>query len=444
MPEVVSNDTMLEALLLDFYNTVGNDTLRTLYETSIEDLSLRQDISIENKTIADTYNSKLAAAKTLNDFNEVSAYYEANKTVLEPLIIDASLMNTIINTVIALKDFVLNGLLKYVSDLSFAYKGLWDNNTQYSINDYVMHDDILWCAINANKANEPTDESLYWEAVFDFGDALQSAIDTLTEDIAEGLANKADKNHTHTAESIGAANSDHNHDAAYAPISHSNDQTIHVTSSDKNNWNSKANGSHNHQYSDINGVAKSSHTHSQYANATHSHEPGFNVPQSVSMTSTDGTIYISSDDLDLSSCTNIYVGRRLYCTASSESTLGTSNSPFSYIYGDKINYSQLVSLSDERLKENIQDVDSEDMNDIIDNIKIVTFNFINDDTKKERIGVVAQQLQDNCGEYEKFFVSEQDGVLNVSAVNLIFPLISTVQSLSKRVNDLEKMITNNK
>ena len=57
---------------------------------------------------------------------------------------------------------------------------------------------------------------------------------------------------THTASEVGAAAASHNHDTAYAPISHSNDSSIHVTATDKSNWNSKAAEDHTHAASDIN------------------------------------------------------------------------------------------------------------------------------------------------------------------------------------------------
>ena len=57
---------------------------------------------------------------------------------------------------------------------------------------------------------------------------------------------------TYTASEVGAAAASHNHDTAYAPISHSNDSSIHVTATDKSNWNSKAAEDHTHAASDIN------------------------------------------------------------------------------------------------------------------------------------------------------------------------------------------------
>ena len=55
----------------------------------------------------------------------------------------------------------------------------------------------------------------------------------------------------YTASEVGAAAASHNHDTAYAPISHSNDSSIHVTATDKTNWNNKANSDHVHSASDI-------------------------------------------------------------------------------------------------------------------------------------------------------------------------------------------------
>ena len=43
----------------------------------------------------------------------------------------------------------------------------------------------------------------------------------------------------------------HNHDTAYAPKSHSDNSTIHITASERSAWNSKAAGSHNHSASNI-------------------------------------------------------------------------------------------------------------------------------------------------------------------------------------------------
>lgn len=73
---------------------------------------------------------------------------------------------------------------------------------------------------------------------------------TETDPTVPAWAKQASKP-TYTASEIGAAAANHNHDAAYAPISHSNDSSIHVTATDKSNWNSKAAGTHTHSASKI-------------------------------------------------------------------------------------------------------------------------------------------------------------------------------------------------
>ena len=62
---------------------------------------------------------------------------------------------------------------------------------------------------------------------------------------------KQESKPTYTASEVGAAAASHNHDTAYAPISHSNDSSIHVTATDKSNWNSKAAADHTHAASDV-------------------------------------------------------------------------------------------------------------------------------------------------------------------------------------------------
>ena len=74
---------------------------------------------------------------------------------------------------------------------------------------------------------------------------------TETDPTVPAWAKQASKP-TYTASEIGAAAANHNHDAAYAPISHSNNGDIHVTATQKSNWNSKAAEDHTHAASDIN------------------------------------------------------------------------------------------------------------------------------------------------------------------------------------------------
>jgi hypothetical protein len=117
-------------------------------------------------------------------------------------------------------------------------------------------------------------------------------------------------------------------------------------------------------------------------------------------------------------------------------TLSTNNRQ-TMIAGSKIYSKQTIQVSsDERLKENIEDVNLFDCVDFIEDLDVKTFNYIGDDTPC--IGVIAQDLQGT--EFEKFFVSAQpgeDGYLTVKAADLVFPLIATVQKLQIDVDRLK-------
>ena len=69
--------------------------------------------------------------------------------------------------------------------------------------------------------------------------------------------------HTHSAYAAGT----HNHDDLYAAKTHETNANIHVTSTAKTDWNSKAAGNHTHDtaYAGIN------HTHEDYAGVDHTH-----------------------------------------------------------------------------------------------------------------------------------------------------------------------------
>ena len=116
-------------------------------------------------------------------------------------------------------------------------------------------------------------------------------------------------------------------------------------------------------------------------------------------------------------------------------TLSTNNRQ-TMIAGSKIYSKQTIQVSsDERLKENIEDVNLFDCADFIEDLDVKTFNYIGDDTPC--IGVIAQDLQGT--EFEKFFVSAQpgeDGYLTVKAADLVFPLIVAVQKLQIDVDRL--------
>lgn len=88
------------------------------------------------------------------------------------------------------------------------------------------------------------------------------------------IAGKADSDHnhdgsysalSHTHTEYAAAT--HNHDDLYAAKTHETNTNIHVTSTEKTDWNSKAAGNHNHdtEYAGID------HTHTDYSGINHTH-----------------------------------------------------------------------------------------------------------------------------------------------------------------------------
>lgn len=114
-------------------------------------------------------------------------------------------------------------------------------------------------------------------------------------------------------------------------------------------------------------------------------------------------------------------------------SIGTSSARFKNIY---LQNNPSVS-SDERLKEGVQQLPIDNLAEFIKGIKLVKYNYIGDD--KERIGVIAQQLQEVNPEIAKYIVKEEDdGYLSLCVADLVFPLIAAVRDLQKRIEELEK------
>lgn len=163
---------------------------------------------------------------------------------------------------------------------------------------------------------------------------------------------------------------------------------------------------------------------SSFANASHTHS-GY-------LPLTGGTL---SGNLNVGGILRVNSQQSVYDDGSMI-TLSTNNRQ-TMIAGSKIYSKQTIQVSsDERLKENIEDVNLLDCVNFIEDLDVKTFNYIGDDTPC--IGVIAQDLQGT--EFEKFFVSAQpgkDGYLTVKAADLVFPLIATVQKLTGDVDRLK-------
>lgn len=97
--------------------------------------------------------------------------------------------------------------------------------------------------------------------------------------------------------------------------------------------------------------------------------------------------------------------------------------------------------SDERLKNNIVDLDSEELSKFIQGLKVVEYEYKDDNTK--RIGVTAQQMKETS-DLSKYFVEEnEDGYLSIKPTDLVYPLIATCQKLQKEIDELKKEVGKN-
>lgn len=217
----------------------------------------------------------------------------------------------------------------------------------------------------------------------------------------------APANHAHTE----YAESDHTH-TGYAPASHTHS--------------GYASSGHTHSE-----YAASGHTHSGYASSSHTHSNY--LPKTGG--TVDGDLEIDGE-LDVWNETNFRsvvrtLGTQTLYNSGTQITLASNNLPTN-ICGSAINASKTISVSsDERLKENIKDVDGKSMIDFIKALDVKSYNYIGND--RECIGVIAQQLQKVNPEIAKLFVSQgADGYLTVKISDLVFPLILAVQELLKK------------
>lgn len=198
-------------------------------------------------------------------------------------------------------------------------------------------------------------------------------------------------------------------------------------------------------------------------------DKGLTNPSPVNIKGADGTNGSDgADGADGADGTTVVVGTTTTGNAGTDATLGSNNYPTivagSYVtlngektYAPNIyprntgsfdlgaqsnRWSNIYSKtalnvsSDERLKENIKDVNDEKAVDFINGIDVKNFNFIGKD--KEEIGIIAQQLIATDPDFAKYFVEQgEDGYYGVKTSDLVFPLIVAVQELKKEIEELK-------
>lgn len=307
------------------------------------------------------------------------------------------------------------------------------------------------------------------------GYATTASVETV-EDALDGKADSthnhdavyAGINHTHT----GYAATDHTH-SGYAAVDHTHSgyATSESVSAIENSLDNKANANHTHSIDDVTGLsnalsgkADSSHTHSEYAAANHTHS-GYAATNHTH----SGYASSSHNHSTLSGAVNITGaiksnGVQVGYNSGSDTTLGSNSYPTNvagtyvtlngektyapniyprntgtfYLGAQSNRWSGIYSKvavnvsSDERLKENIKDVDTNACAEFVNAIDVKNFNFIG--SEEEQIGIIAQQLVSANPDFAKYFVEVgDDGYYGVKTSDLVFPLIAAVQELYKLI-----------
>lgn len=277
------------------------------------------------------------------------------------------------------------------------------------------------------------------------------------------------------------AAADHNHDTAYAPISHTHSgyaetnhthtgyaAATHTHSMDdvtglSSALSGKASTDHTHSgYAASNhthsGYASTNHTHSEYASTSHTHSgyassdhthttfsSAINVSGAIKSNGVQG-IYNDGSDTTLgsNSYATVVAGTQvtlngtkayapnIYPRNTGSFDLGAQSNRWSNIYSK----TALNVSSDRRLKENIKPIDEHEAEELIKNIPVCNFNYIGSDD--ECIGVIAQDINEISPEIAKTIVTQdENGYYGVKTSDLVFPLIKYVQILTKRIEQLE-------
>ena len=99
----------------------------------------------------------------------------------------------------------------------------------------------------------------------------------------------------------------------------------------------------------------------------------------------------------------------------------------------------LFETSDERLKENIEDVD-EDCSELVKKINVKTFNMKGDEKKQSHIGVIADELKEIIPEKFESIVDKSNEYLSVNYGKMTAVLIKALQETLTKVEHLEASV----
>lgn len=129
--------------------------------------------------------------------------------------------------------------------------------------------------------------------------------------------------------------------------------------------------------------------------------------------------------------------------ASNTHTLGSTTYRWKGIYSN----TAVSVASDARLKRDIayvNDDGTDRLTGLVRGLRVVLYNYKDDPQDADlRIGLIAQDIQGADPQLAKLFVqADEDGMLSIRPADLIFPLVSAVQQLSARVDELTAKVEN--
>ncbi len=145
-----------------------------------------------------------------------------------------------------------------------------------------------------------------------------------------------------------------------------------------------------------------------------------------------GTGIVSINSANTSSHGGLYISTRGRTIDAPQQcwTVGNNNKVYPWKFLGKF-----TSISDKRLKENLQELDVNNALQFVQNCKPYNFNY--KDSSSPQIGVVAQEVQ----QYYPEIVSEQsDGFLSIEYSKIVVPLLAVVKQLQKEVSELKSEV----
>lgn len=128
----------------------------------------------------------------------------------------------------------------------------------------------------------------------------------------------------------------------------------------------------------------------------------------------------------------------IYKKISNIQFITTTSASSVLIQKDLVVNGAINNSSDIKLKENIEDIKDDEYNEIL-KVRAKKYNYINDENKKIRYGVIAQEL-------ENFFphlvseIIEDDGSVtkSVNYIDMIPILLCKIQKMQKEIDELKE------